>query len=117
MWGRRWGIGVAVAGLVGLTAWLIAGERPVATWLVLAGWGVVVIAIAVRALRPGARGHRLRSGFGPALDGLNEVQGLYLGRPETGPASFGSVGPPTTALALDRTEPDPGDLRRVPRGA
>lgn len=99
----------------GLLVWLVARESPVATWLIYGAWGVAAIAVLLRMLRPAARGHRVRSGVGPALSGLDEVQGIYLGRPDVGPITYGSAGPSTTELALDRVEPDPGDLRRADR--
>jgi len=115
MRGRRWWIGFVVVILLGLLAWLVSHQSPVGTWLTYGAWGVVVVAVVVRAMRPGARGHRMRSSVGPAFDGLIEVQNLYLGRPDVGPVTYGSDGPPTTELALERTEPEPGDLRRADR--
>jgi hypothetical protein len=59
----------------------------------------------------------MRSSVGPAFDGLGDVQNIYLGRPDVGPVTYGSVGPPMTELTLDRIEPEPGDLRRTDRKA
>ena len=110
---RRWWVGLGALILFGLLVWFASRQSPMGAWLVYGGWGVVGAAIVVRAIRPEARGHRLRSGAGPAFDGLDEVQGIYLGRPDIGPVTYGSEGPPpTTELAFDRVEPDPGDLRR-----
>ena len=108
---RRWWIGLTVVLVIGLLAWLASRQSPAGAWLVYGAWAVIIVAAVVRGTRRGARGHRMRSSVGPAFEGLDEVQGIYLGRPDIGPVTYGSVGPPTTELALDRPEPDPGDLR------
>jgi len=91
---------------------LAAQQSPVGTWLIYGAWGVVVVAVVARAMRPGARGHRMRSSVGPTFHGLDETQ-TYLGRPDLGPVAYGSGGSPTPELTLDRIEPAPGDLRRA----
>ena len=112
---RRWWLGYTVVALFGLLTWSSWNQSPIGAWIVYGFWGVVFISVVVRAMRPRAQGRRLQSGAGPAVQGMDEVQNMYLGRPDVGPTVYGSTGPPTTELTLDRTEPDPGDLRGVPR--
>jgi hypothetical protein len=108
---RRWFLALAAIAGFGVLVASASRQSPVGTWLVLGAWGVLIGAMVARGLRSSARGHRLRSGAGPAINGLDEVQGLYLGRPDVGPVSYGQDGPPQTQLTVDRAEPDPGDLR------
>ena len=76
----------------------------------MGAWAVVVVAVIVRAVRPAARGHRTRAGMAAGPAGMNEVQGMLLGRPDGGGVTYGSSGPPEMGLVIDRVEFDPADL-------
>jgi len=97
---------------LGVLVWLVATENPASTWLVGGAWAVLVVAMIVRAVHPGARGHPMRAGAALALHGVDEVQGMLLGRPDVGAVSYGAAGPPETVLVTDRVELDPADLSR-----
>ena len=113
---RRW---VPLTFIVpfGVLAWLAARQGSTLTWVILGAWGVLVLAVILRALRPDARGHRTRVALGPAADGFETVQGIYLGRPSIGAVTYGTDGPPDVTLVDDRPDPDPGDLREADRPA
>ena len=110
---RRWLVVVLLIAPFGVLAWLAAQQSSVLTWLWLGAWAVLVVGMVLRGLRPGARGHRVRTALAPAADGLETVQGIYLGRPDVGPVAYGPDGAPDVTLYLDTPDPDPGDLRRV----
>jgi len=110
---RRWLVVVLLIAPSGVLAWLAAQQRSVVTWLVLGVWGVLVVGMVLRGLRPGARSHRVRTALAPAVDGLETVQGIYLGRPDVGPVAYGPDDAPDVTLFVDTPEPDPGDLRQV----
>lgn len=110
---RRWLVAVLLIAPFGVLAWLAAQQSSVLTWLFFGAWGVLVVAMVVRGLRPGARDHRVRTALAPAADGLETVQGIYLGRPDVGPVAYGSDDPPDVTLYVDTPDPDPGDLRQV----
>jgi hypothetical protein len=117
MRGRRWWVPVAFVLPFAVLAWAAATQSSVGTWLVGGAWAVLIVAMTVRAMRPAAREHRMRSGMGPALGGLGEVQDIYLGRPQLGPVAYGSEEPTGTQLIVDRAEPDPRDLGQPPHRA
>ena len=109
MW-RRWWV-LVVVGWFGALVWLSFTQDPAAATVLYAAWGLFVVAAVVQAVRraihPSARG---RSGA-MVTSGVDEVQGLLLGRPDLGPVEFGRSGPTKTELVLDRPEPNPADLR------
>lgn len=111
MRGRRSWSAVAFLVALGILVWLAATQSPATTWLVFGAWTVLVVAVIVRAARPTARGHRTRAGMAVGLGGMDEVQGMLLGRPDGGPVTYGSSGPSEVGLVIDRVESDPGDLR------
>ena len=113
---RRWTMVLAGVSSLGALAWLASQQSPAGTWVIAGIWVVMIASVLVRAMRPGSRGHRLRAAAGPASNGLDEIQALYLGRPDVGSVAYGSSGPAANALALDRAEPDPADLRHVDPG-
>ena len=110
---RRWLVAVLLIAPFGVLAWLAAQQSSVLTWLFFGGWAVLVVGMVLRGLRPNARGHGVRTALAPAADGLETVQGIYLGRPDVGPVAYGSDDAPDVTLYVDTPDPDPGDLRRV----
>ena len=110
---RHWLVVVLLIAPFGVLAWLAAQQSSILPWLILGAWAVLVVGMVLRGLRPGARGHRVRTALAPAADGLETVQGIYLGRPDVGPVAYGPDGAPDVTLYLDTPDPDPGDLRRV----
>lgn len=111
MRGERWWVPLAFI-LPGIAlAWSELAGTTVVPWAIGAGYGVVVIGMIVRAVRPSATGRRTRSAASPAMDGFDAAQSIYLARPDVGPVHYGWDGPTRTTEVVDRPEPDPGDLR------
>jgi len=110
---RRWLVVFLLIAPFGVLAWLAAQQSSVVTWLFFGAWGVLIVGMVLRGLRPGSRGHRVRTALAPAADGLEAFQGIYLGRPDVGPVAYGSDDAPDVTLHVDTPDPDPGDLRRV----
>lgn len=111
----RWWVPLAFIAPCALLAWLsVSGVW--ATWVVYAGWALVVGGLVVRAARPPARGHRVRAAAEPTFAAVDQMQNIYLGRPDLGPVAYGPEGPPSTGLVVDRADPDPADLSRSAPG-
>jgi len=113
---RRWLVAVLLIAPFGVLAWLAAQQSSVLTWLFFGGWAVLVVGMVLRGLRPNSRGHGVRTALAPAADGLETVQGIYLGRPDVGPVAYGPDDAPDVTLYVDTPDPDPGDLRQAGRG-
>lgn len=77
-------------------------------WLGMVPAGVYVVLVALQAAVSARRrgpGPGLRDTVAPGVQGLDEVQGLYLGRPQGLVVSYGSDEPTSTAMVVDRPDP------------
>jgi hypothetical protein len=82
----------------------------------IAFWTAVVVGVVVRGVRARRRGRSGFDGARIALDGADQVQGIVLARPETGPVTYGGTGP-AVELTVDRRDPldeGPWDVRERP---
>jgi len=109
MWRRCWVL--VVVGWFGALVWLNVTQDPAAATVLFAAWGLFVVAAVVQAVRRAIHPPLGRTPGPVVTSGVDEVQGLFLGRPDLGPVEFGRSGPTETELVLDRPEPNPADLR------
>ena len=64
----------------------------------------VVVGVVVRGVRARRRGGSATEGARIALDGADQVQGVVLARPDTGPVRYGGTGP-QVELTVDHRDP------------
>ena len=97
-----WG---AAAVVLAAAIWLIDAEtfwRPLLAVVPVVVYAVVLLVRVIMAPTGG-----IREAVAPALRGLDDVQGLSLGRPEPTPVTYGTDDGTVAARVVDR--PDPFD--------
>ena len=118
----RWLIGAAIVtwAVVVVVAQLARHATP--WWLGVLPWIVIVVLVVLHAsqsaLRPGA-GRSVRRTLGPGAQGLDEVQGIELGRPPGLVVTYGEDEPTTAELVVPRSDPlqeGPWTVAREPDG-
>lgn len=112
---RSWIWFVAIAAMLGVLTWSTAvGNERVGTFAYWSGMGIVAVLVAWRVARALVRrGESAREVVAPGMQGLDEVQGLYLGRPDVGPVSYGTEDRPVPGLVVDRPDPLDDKVWRV----
>lgn len=107
----RWVAGAAVVVCFVLMVLSQATRGSAPWWLGFVPAGVYVVLVVLQSTI-GSRHRRpaLRSTVAPGVQGLDEVQGLYLGRPQGLTVGYGDDEPTATALVVDH--PDPLDQPR-----
>lgn len=109
----RWVAGGAVVVFYVLMVFSQATRAATPWWLGMAPAGVYVLLVVLQSLvgtRRRGTTSGLRGTVAPGAQGLDEVQGLSLGRPQGLTVSYGPDEPESTALVIDR--PDPLDQHR-----
>jgi membrane protein implicated in regulation of membrane protease activity len=103
------------AAVVALMSWAVLtgndGAASTVYWVVL---GVVLLLVVWRVVRAVLRpGESARAVVAPGMQGLAEVQDLYLGRQPVGPVAFGDEAGPVAELVVDRPDPLDEQVWRV----
>lgn len=109
-------LGVATVIVVSSVLMLVrspwASAFGIGLWLVIGGGSLVAVLRGAR--RAGVRG--VADAVRPGLQGLDEVQGIQLGRPEPAPRGFTAASGVQPTLSEDRPDPLAGYVdRRDPR--
>ena len=113
VWGWVWpALGAAV---IGVMSWAVLtgndGVFPTVYWAV---FGLVVLLVLWRVVRAALRpGESATAVVAPGLQGLAEVQNVYLGRPALGPVAYGDDAEPVAELVVDRPDPLDEQVWRV----
>lgn len=119
----RWLVGIAVVAWAALVVAAQMTGRDLPWWFGMLPWLVIAALIAVRVLRESARsgsGQTVRRTLGPGAQGLDEVQGIQLGRPPGLVVTYGDDEPTAAELVVphpDHLDDGPWTLRRGPDGA
>ena len=97
----------AGAAVIAVLAWAtLAGDDlvfgRVSLGVGVVGVGAVVWSVVRSAVRPDTSVKRT---VAPGMQGLGEVQDLYLGRTFTGPVTYGNEPEPVAELVVERTDP------------
>jgi hypothetical protein len=103
---RRWLIGAACAAVL-VTAWLIAVDSPYRAIPGYAVYGIAGIAVVVRVVRTSRDTGHPSQAVRPGMQGLGEVQDMYLGRKPVPPVTYGA--PEGIVAELSVSRPDPLD--------
>jgi hypothetical protein len=114
----RWTVGAAILAWAVLVVVAQLSGHPMPWWLGMLPWLVIVVLVVARVVREvSRRGGRtsVRRALTPAGRGLDEVQGIHLGRPPGLVVSYGDDEPAETELVVPRA--DPQDAGRWTIGA
>jgi hypothetical protein len=103
------------AAIIAVMSWAVATGSDLVSlsvyWVVVGGVVLLVLWRVVRAaLRPG---ESARSVVAPGVEGLGEVQDMYLGRQSFGPVRYGDDSDPVAELVVDRPDPLDEQVWRV----
>ena len=104
----RWLIGAAILAWAVLVVVSQFSGHAMPWWLGILPWLVIAALVAVRVVREVSRrgGVRaVRRTLTPAGQGLDEVQGIQLGRPTGLVVTYGDDEPAETTLVVPRTDP------------
>ncbi len=103
----RWVIGAAILAWAAIVT--VSGFNGHGTpwWFGILPWLVIAVLIAARVFREAFRrgGQPVRRTLTPAGQGLDEVQGIQLGRPQGLVVTYGEDEPAETELVVPRTDP------------
>ena len=104
---RTWVWMTLAAAVLGVLVWdQLTRDGWVTAWMFWAVVGVFVVLVGWRVVRAVARpGDSARRAIAPGVQGLDEVQGLSLGRPPAEPVTYGNEPRPVAELVLDRPDP------------
>jgi len=102
--GRVWWV-VAALGALAVLVWSILAGSALATTVVVGLYVLFGVAVVWRLVSGARRSVPASRTLAPGLQGLDEVQGMYLGRPDLGPVSYGDAADPVASLVVDRPDP------------
>lgn len=115
---RRSLVVVACAAFVAVESWLALSENPHASVGVGALWGLFFFLVAVRVVRSlvSRKAPSLRQTITPGVQGLGEVQDMYLGRKPVPPVTYVALRGVETEQPVAYTDPldDPVWVIRFP---
>lgn len=106
----RWVAGLGAVALLVLAAPSLVTLRELPWWAGLAPYALYAVLATVQVVRTVLRGAPARRAVAPGLQGLGDVQDMFLGRPQGLAVSYGSDEPQASALVVRR--PDPLDAAR-----
>ena len=115
----RWAIGAAILAWAALVVVAQFTGRSMPWWLGMLPWlviGVLVVARVVREVSRRDGRQSVRRALTPAGQGLDEVQGIQLGRPPGPVVTYGDDEPSETELVVPRTDPLDGHWTIGPAG-
>jgi hypothetical protein len=104
----RWLVGAAILAWAVLVVVGQFSGHEMPWWYVMLPWLVIGVLIAARVFREAFRrggGQSVRRTLTPAGQGLDEVQGMQLGRPVGLVVTYGDDEPAETELVVPRTDP------------
>lgn len=104
----RWSVGAAIVAWAAAVVVAPMTGHPMPWWLGMLPWLVLGALVALRVLREAARPgaeRPVRHTLAPGGRGLDEVQGIQLGRPPGLVVTYGDDEPTTAELVVPRTDP------------
>ncbi|HEY0187087.1 MAG TPA: hypothetical protein VGC67_06330 [Cellulomonas sp.] len=102
---KGWLIGAACAAVLAGQVWLSLTGSPVVPYELAALGGFGVLVAVVRTVRASRRGARAASVVRPGVQGLGEVQDIYLGRRPVPPVTWSSTDGVVAEQVTDRQDP------------
>jgi len=95
---------VAALGALAVLVWSILAGSALATTVVVGLYVLFGVAVVWRLVSGARRSVSASRTLAPGLQGLDEVQGMYLGRPDLPPVSHGHADH-VASLVVDRPDP------------
>jgi len=95
---------VAALGALAVLVWSILAGSALATAVVVGLYPLFGVAVVWRLVSGARRSVPASRTLAPGLQGLDEVQGMYLGRPDLPPVSHGHADH-VASLVVDRPDP------------
>lgn len=110
---KAWSMVTAVVALLAVLVWSIFAGTVLATAVVSGFYALVGAATLWRLVQGARRSVPAARTLAAGMQGLGEVQDMYLGRPELAPVSYGDTADPVATLVVDRTDPLDDTLWKV----
>jgi len=101
---KAWSVVTGVIALLALLVWSIFSGSTLATFVVIGLYALFGAALVWRLVLGARRSIPVSRTLAPGLQGLDEVQGMYLGRPDLPPVSYGHADH-VASLVVDRPDP------------